>query len=61
MHYESLVLIKPFSGSHVEACGLVLMQELGVATFCPGASKRQRLDVEVSEDGTIELLVRYSR
>lgn len=45
----------------VEGLSLQQQKELGVASFCPGASKRQRLDVEVAEDGTMELLVRYNK
>ena len=32
-----------------------------MASFCPTASKRRKLEVEVAEDGVMELFVNYNR
>ena len=32
-----------------------------MGSFCPEASKRRKLEVEVAEDGVMELCVEYSR
>ena len=34
---------------------------LGVASFSPAGSKRRRMDVECTEEGVMELCVKYSR
>ena len=35
------------------------LQELGVASFCPSAAKKRRMEVEVSEEGVMELCVQF--
>ena len=32
-----------------------------MASFCPTAAKRRKLDIEMSEDGTIELFLKFNR
>ena len=32
-----------------------------MGSFCPEASKRRKLEVEVAEDGVMELCVEYNR
>ena len=37
----------------------LVLQELGVASFGPTASKRRKMEVETTEDGTMELFVQF--
>ena len=45
----------------MENLSLQEQKELGVASFCPTAAKRRKLDFEMAEDGTIELFVKFNR
>ena len=36
-------------------------KDLGVAEFYPSAAKKRKMDVELTEDGVMELCVRYNR
>ena len=44
-----------------EQLSLQEQKDLGVASFCPTAAKRRKLDIELSEDGVIELFVKFNR
>ena len=45
----------------IDQLSLQEQKDLGVASFCPTAAKRRKLDIEMSEDGVIELFVKFSR
>lgn len=45
----------------IEQLSLQEQKELGVASFSPTAAKRRKLDFELSEDGVIELFVKFNR
>lgn len=45
----------------VDQLSLQEQKDLGVASFCPTAAKRRKLDIEMSEDGVIELFVKFNR
>lgn len=45
----------------VDQLSLQEQRELGVASFCPTAAKRRKIDIEMSEDGVLELFVRFNR
>ena len=45
----------------IDQLSLQEQKDLGVASFCPTASKRRKIDIEMSEDGVLELFVKFSR
>ena len=45
----------------IEGLSLREQKSLGVASFSPGGAKRQRMDAELTEEGVIELCVKYER
>ena len=45
----------------IEQLSLQEQKELGVASFSPTTAKRRKLDFELSEDGVIELFVKFNR
>ena len=45
----------------IEGLSLSEQKRLGVATFSPVGTKRRRIDVELTEEGVMELCVKYDR
>ena len=45
----------------IDQLSLQEQKDLGVASFSPTAAKRRKLDIEMSEDGVIELFVKFNR
>ncbi|XP_064398068.1 tRNA-dihydrouridine(20) synthase [NAD(P)+]-like [Halichondria panicea] len=45
----------------MEGLSLREQKSLGVASFSPGGAKRQRMDAELTEEGVMELCVKYER
>ena len=45
----------------IEGLSLSEQKRLGVATFSPEGTKRRRIDVELTEEGVMELCVKYER
>ena len=45
----------------IDQLSLQEQKDLGVASFCPTATKRRKIDIEMSEDGVLELFVKFSK
>ncbi len=48
-------------GDVIEGLSLREQKSLGVASFSPGGAKRRRMAAELTEEGVMELCVKYER
>ena len=67
-HYSAIWRMVPYleeaeerRREKIDQLSLQEQKDLGVASFCPTASKRRKIDIEMSEDGVLELFVKFSR